>query len=158
MPLTNDRAFEILAAYGADVSRWPEAERAALLTSITASAVLQAALDAAQATDTLLIASVTDWARLDPAQVSPATSAALAAAARAAAPHWGRWLGGALTAALAASLIAIAPLPMPWGGATEQQGTTVTLVANAEPVAVRDSDAQAYAMLFTLTPREESLI
>jgi len=158
MPLTEERAFEILAAYGADAARWPEAERAALLARIAANPDLQAARDVALATDTLLTATLADWAKLDPAQVTPAKSAALAAAAHAAAPHWGRWLGGALAAALAASLIAIAPLPMPWGGATEQQGTTQTVTASAEPVPAHADDDAAFAVLFTLTPQEEALI
>jgi hypothetical protein len=47
---------------------------------------------------------------------------------------------------------------MPWAAAPEQQGTPTTAIASTstEPDAI--SDAEAYAMLFTLTPQEESLI
>ena len=152
--MTNDRALEIIAAYGADATRWPATERDALAAAIAVSPVLQAALTDARATDATLADMLGDWAQVVP---TAADSARLAAAARAPAPRWNRWLGGALAAAIAASLIAIAPIPRLWGGATEQQGTTSpTIIANAEDTGI--SDSEAYAMLFTLTPQEESLI
>jgi len=121
---------------------------------IAASPVLQRALADAHGTDATLAEMLGDWAQVAP---TAADSARLAAAARASAPHWNRWLGGAFAAAIAASLFAIAPMPNLWGGATEQQGTTSpTIVASADDTGI--TDAQAYAMLFTLTPQEESLI
>lgn len=153
--VTEDRAFDILAAYGADAARWPDAERAALAAAIAASPALQSALAEARARDAAILAMLPDWAPVAP---DAAASAKLAVAARATAPHWGRWLGGGIAAAVAASLIAIAPLPMPWAAAPEQQGTPTTVAANAAADADPVSDAEAYAMLFTLTPQEESLI
>ncbi|TFU02955.1 hypothetical protein EUV02_07025 [Polymorphobacter arshaanensis] len=152
--MTNDRALEIIAAYGADVTRWPAEERAALTTAIANSPALQRALADARTTDAAIASMLGDWAQVAP---SAADSAKLAAAARASAPRWNRWIGGAFAAAIAASLIAITPLPRMWGGGTEQQGTTSpTIVASADNTGI--TDAQAYAMLFTLTPQEESLI
>jgi anti-sigma factor RsiW len=152
--VTEDRALDIIAGYGADAARWPADERAALTAAIAASPVLQRALADARATDAAIAGMIGDWAQVAP---SAADSARLAAAARASAPRWNRWLGGAFAAALAASLIAIAPMPRLWGDAPEQQGTTSpTIVASADDTGI--TDAQAYAMLFTLTPQEESLI
>lgn len=153
--MTEDRALEILAAYGADAVRWPAAERAALVAAIDGNPALRAALAAARASDAAIAALLPDWAPVAP---NAEASARLAASARASTPHWRRWLGGGLAAAIAASLIAIAPLPMPWAAAPEQQGTPTTAIASTstEPDAI--SDAEAYAMLFTLTPQEESLI
>jgi hypothetical protein len=152
--VTEDRALEIITAYGADAARWPADERAALTAAIVASPVLQNALADARTTDATFADMLGDWAQVVP---TAADSARLAAAARAAAPRWNRWIGGAFAAAIAASLIAVAPLPRLWGGVTEQQGTTSpTIVASADDTGI--TDAQAYAMLFTLTPQEESLI
>lgn len=153
--VTEDRAFEILAAYGADAARWPDAEHAGLTAAIVTSPALQSALAAAQASDSAIFAILPDWASVAP---DTAASAKLAAAARASTPHWGRWLGGGFAAAIAASLIAIVPLPMPRTVAPEQQGTPTTEITNAAADADQISDAEAYAMLFTLTPQEESLI
>ena len=151
--MTEDRALEIIAAYGADATRWPDEERAALTAVIDGSPALQDALAEARTTDAAIAGMLGDWAQVAP---SAADSARLAAAARASAPRWNRWLGGAFAAAIAASLIAIAPMPRLWGGATEQQGTTSpTIVASADDTGI--TDAQAYAMLFTLTPQEASL-
>jgi hypothetical protein len=152
--VTEDRALEIIAAYGADAARWPADECVALTAAIDASPVLQRALVDAQTTDATLAGMLGDWAQVAP---TAADSARLAVAARTSAPRWNRWIGGAFAAAIAASLIAIAPMPNLWGGATEQQGTTSpTIVASADDTEI--TDAQAYAMLFTLTPQEESLI
>ncbi len=153
--MTEERALEILAAYGADAARWPAAERAALIAAIDGNPALQAALAASRACDAAIAAMLPDWAPVAP---SAEASARLAAAARASHPHWRRWLGGGLAAAIAASLIAIAPLPMPWAAAPEQQGTPTTAIANTTADTDMVSDAEAYAMLFTLTPQEESLI
>lgn len=148
------RALEIIAAYGAEASRWPDAERTALVAAIAASPVLQAALADARATDFTIATMLGGWGQVMP---TAADSARLAAAARRVVPRWNRWLGGAVAAAVAATLIAIAPIPRLWGGATEQQGTTPpTITASADETGI--SDAQAYAMLFTLTPQEENLI
>ena len=152
--MTEDRTFEIIAAYGADATRWPDEERAALTAAIDGNPALQDALAEAHTTDAAIAGMLGDWAQVAP---SAADSARLAAAARASAPRWNRWLGGAFAAAIAASLIAITPMPRLWGDATEQQGTTSpTIVASADDAGI--TDAQAYAMLFTLTPQEESLI
>lgn len=152
--MTEDRAFEIIAAYGADATRWPDEERAALTAVIDGNPALLDALAEARTTDAAIAGMLGDWAQVAP---SADDSARLAAAARASAPRWNRWLGGAFAAAIAASLIAIAPMPGLWGDATEQQGTTSpTIVASADDTGI--SDDQAYAMLFTLTPQEESLI
>ena len=152
--MTEDRALEIIAAYGADATRWPAEECAALTAAIDGNPALQDALAEARTTDAAIAGMLGDWAQVAP---SAADSAGLAAAARASAPRWNRWIGGAFAAAIAASLIAVAPLPQLWGGATEQQGTTSpTIVASADDTGI--TDAQAYAMLFTLTPQEESLI
>ena len=63
--MTETRALEIIAAYGADPARWPAAERAAL-RALAARPAVAAALVNAAALDGLL----GDWARADVAMAA----------------------------------------------------------------------------------------
>ena len=77
-PLSRDRARAILAAYGAEPRRWPDAERAALEAARRADPALAAERREAETLDAALTAL--------PATASPAVNPlAIAAAARGAA-------------------------------------------------------------------------
>lgn len=132
----HDRAAEIIAAYGGDPARWPDAERAAALAVVAADPVLAMAQRAANELDRDLAA----WART-PVTVSDA--AARAAAAIRPVRAIGRWFAGGGIAAAAVAAAVVLSLP----------GTTP--VAIVAPTTV--SDVQAFTAVFTPTPDEENL-
>ena len=134
--LFDERAAEIIAAYGADPARWPDGERATALAVIASSADLRAAQAAARGLD----ADLQRWAQ------APVPAGDVAAAARQVLRRPRpllRWaLGTGLAASLAAGLVALAP--------AGHHGKV------APAAAVRSSDdATAFAQLFTPTPDEE---
>ena len=124
---SRDRAFEIVAAYGANAARWPDDERAGVLALAAADPELAAARANAAQLDTLL----DDWA------LAPAVKLAAPVPVR----HWRRLgVGTALAASLAGALLLLPGAPVP--------------IVEAPVVA---DDAQAFALLFTQTPDEEDL-
>ena len=141
------RAAEIIAAYGADPARWPDAERATALHVIAASPELTAARAAAAALDADLVA----WAQAPVAGGIGARAAADAAriALRRPRPflHWAAGTG--IAASLAAGLLLFAPAHR------LAPGTTPVRVAT---VAATPDDATAFAQVFTPTPDEEQVL
>ena len=138
-----ERAGEIIAAYGADVRRWPDGERAAALACVAGDPGLRADLAAAAVLD----ADLADWARRDAGVLDGV------APVRVAAPRYRAWLGGGLAAAaVAASLVWLAPLP---GGASAPAAVVARPVA---AVAAAADGADGFAYVFTPTQDEESLI
>ncbi len=145
--MTNEQALAIIAAYGADVRRWPAAEAGDVLACMAADPVVAAAHAEAGALDALLA----DWAGtavpllpLDGAALVPAAVVVPARPLR-------RWLaGGALAAAGAAALVLMLPMPaaMPAGS------KAAPLVA----AATAGSDAEGFAQIFTPTVDEDELI
>ncbi len=135
------RAAEIIAAYGADPARWPDAERATALHVIAASPVLTAAQDAARTLD----ADLVRWAQAPLAGGIPANAAATAAAAAMRRPRpFLRWAAGTgIAASLAAGLVLFAP--------AHRLAPSTAPAAVAVPV----DDATAFAQVFTPTPDEE---
>ena len=137
-PFFHDRAAEIIAAYGGDPARWPDAERATALAVVAASAELRAAQVAARGLD----AALTAWAQ------APMAGGDAAAAARAALRRprpFARWaMGTGLAAGLAAGLVLLTP------------GSAPRPAPAARPVAV--DDATAFAQVFTPTPDEEAAL
>lgn len=141
------RAAEIIAAYGADPARWPEAERTTALDVIAASPVLTAALAEARVLD----GDLTAWAQ---APVAPGDAAVAAAAAARIALHrprpFVRWaMGTGLAASLAAGLVLLAP-------AQRLTPSTAPQVAAAVPSTA--ADATAFAQVFTPTPDEDQTL
>ena len=152
------RVLEVIAAYGADATRWPAAEREAAQALAAGDAALRAELDAAASLDAELMA----WAMAPvAAEDVNATAAADAALARASSQRrW--WPVAALGGSIAASLLAaVLVLPMPSRGPAPATTTQVAqVVAATAPVqtAQVEQDVQVWASVFTLTPEEESLI
>jgi len=144
------RAFEILAAYGADAARWPATEGAECAELIAVTPTLQAERVRAAALD----ASLAVWARAsEPDERGAADAIARACAALPAnAPlrrAWLPWVGGALAAA-SATMLYLAP------------GRNVALPAPAaHPVAVivqSQADSELFRATFTPTPDEEDVL
>ena len=152
------RVLEIIAAYGADATRWPAAEREAAQSLVAQDAALRVEFDAAAALDAELMA----WAMAPVAAGDvDATAAADAALARASSQRrW--WPAAALGGSIAASLLAaVLILPTPTDSPSTAPATQVAQVApTATPVqtAQVEQDVQVWAFVFTLTPEEESLI
>lgn len=149
------RAQEIIAAYGADVTRWPAAEREAVQALVARDASLRAELAAAAALD----GDLALWAMVPVrADDLAATAAADAALARLPAPR--RWLpAAAIGGSIAASLVA-AVLILPSAGsdpAPVQVAEATPVVAPVQTAQVAQ-DVQLWGTVFTLTPEEESLI
>lgn len=151
------RAQEIIAAYGGDATRWPEAERESALILIAGDAALGADLEAAMRLDRELSA----WAMAPVASGDVAATSA-ADAALASLPSRRRWLPGvALGGSIAASLLA-AVMILP--SSTEEAPSASTQIATATPSAALiqtaqvEQDVQLWGTVFTLTPEEESLI
>lgn len=149
--MTRERAYEILASYGADAARWPADERAALLALAAADPEVARALAAEQSLDAMLVG----WARdvpprqFDPAALLPAPAATASGGRR----GMVRWAAGA---AVAASLaLALIGLP-PGGGQVEQAQETV--VATALPADETVELEEGFAMFFTPTADEEDVI
>lgn len=154
------RVEEIIAAYGADATRWPPAEREAAQALAAGDDGLGARLAAAAALD----AELTAWA-MAPVEVDDVAATAAADAALAAAPAPRRWWPAVAGGSVAASLLALAlVLPMSPTGApspgAQLAGTSTTTPAQTAPVqtAEVEQDVQLWASVFTLTPEEESLI
>lgn len=136
------RAAEIIAAYGADPARWPDAERATALHVVAASPALTAALAAARALDADLAA----WAQAPLTVGADAAAGAARTVLRRPRP-FARWaMGTGLAASLAAGLLLLAP--------------THRLAPARAPVTVAATtdDASAFAQVFTPTPDEEQVL
>ena len=149
------RVLEIIAAYGADATRWPSAEREAAQAMVAKDAVLQAELEAATALDVELAA----WA-LAPVGAGDLAATAAADAALAKAPPPRRWwptavLGGSVAASL---LAAVLILPTPSSEPSPEPVQVAQAPAAPLQTAQVDPDVQVWASVFTLTPEEESLI
>ena len=132
----DDRAAEIIAAYGGDPARWPDAERAAALAAVAADPALAGVFAAARALDD----DLTGWARR-PVRGGDAVSAAAVAMRRP--PTVLRWAaGGGIAASLAVAVVLFTPAQTPI------------------PVAALDAipDETAFAQVFTPTPDEESVL
>jgi hypothetical protein len=156
--VTRERALEIIGAYGADAARWPDTERAALLSVVARDAEVAAALGEARRFDVMLAG----WA--DDVPVRRYDADALLPARILRVPQRSRLLrwagGGAVAAALATLLVLTVPgmLPAP----------QPTMPANIAPDfpqgSVRDSDSnraeplEGFALIFTPTADEEELI
>ena len=133
------RAAEIIAAYGADPARWPDAERATALHVIAASPVLTAALAEAHGLD----ADLVRWAQA-PLAVAPHAAADAARIAQRRPRPVVRWaMGTGLAASLAAGLVLLTPAHRP---------------AAAPHRAAVVSDGTAFAQVFTPTPDEEDVL
>ncbi len=137
------RAAEIIAAYGADPARWPDAERTTALHVVAASPVLSAALAEARVLD----ADLTAWAQAPLVGVGArAAGNAAAAALRRPRPVL-RWaMGTGLAASLAAGLLLFGP-------AHRLAPSTAPVTVAAAPAT--NDDATAFAQVFTPTPDEE---
>lgn len=151
------RVLEIIAAYGADATRWPVAEREAAQSLVAQDAALRAELEAAAALDADLMA----WA-MAPVAAGDVAATAAADAALARASRERRWwpavaVGGSIAASL---LAAVLILPTPSSSPSPAATTQVAQAAPTTPVqtAQVEQDVQVWASVFTLTPEEESLI
>lgn len=131
------RAAEIIAAYGADPARWPDAELPMVLAAIAASPDLRAALSAARMLDAELVA----WAQAPVADGDAGRAAALALRRS---RSFGRWAWGT---SIAASFAAAAALLVP-----------AHSTHSARPPATATDDAAAFAQVFTPTPDEEQVL
>jgi len=145
-----NRAFEILAAYGADAARWPATERDGCAELIAVTPALQAECAGAAVLD----ASLAVWARASVRDERDAADAVARACAAlpASAPlrrAWLPWVGGALAAA-SATMLYLAP------------GRNVALPAPAaHPVAAivqSQADSELFRATFTPTPDEEDVL
>ncbi len=164
--MTEARALEILAAFGADPARWPADERAALQALATRSPAIAQALAEARAVD----GTLAGWLSEPAIAVSPArddTAAALAALAEARTTgvrqrpmHARRWWG---RLAVAASLAAAVGLSWPaLDPATPPADTGDAIIAGVQAPASdpRDDSSEEEALLalmFTPTIDEEPL-
>ncbi len=136
----HDRAAEIIAAYGGDTARWPDAERAPALAGIAGDPVLTAALAEARGLDV----DLTSWARRP---VRSGDARAAAAVAMRQPRSFMRWAaGGSIAASLAAAIVLLTPAEI----------TPSTAVPRATVTSL--SDETAFAQVFTPTPDEEHLL
>jgi hypothetical protein len=156
--MERSRAQEIIAAYGADVARWPAAERVAAQRLVAGDPALQAEVDVAGALD----AELAIWARSPVAAADvDATAAADAALARVPSPR--RWLpaavlGGSVAASLLAAIVILPSAPGdPRSSAPPQIAAATPADAPVQTAQVAQ-DVQLWGAVFTLTPEEESLI
>ena len=156
--MNRTRAQEIIAAYGADVARWPSAEREAAQRLIAGDPTLRSELDVAAALD----GELSVWAMV-PLHASDveATAAADAALARLPAPR--RWfpaamLGGSIAASLLAAVIILPSSSGDVPSSVAPQIAAATPPAAPVQTAQVAQDVQLWGSVFTLTPEEESLI
>jgi hypothetical protein len=151
--VTRDRALEIIAAYGADVARWPATEAAALLALADADARVASALADARQFDALLA----DWAATSvSAEIDLAAITRLPAETLVPARRW--LAGGFLAAAIAAGIAFLAPVtPAADPGLATVSTQTAVQLAAAEGDAF-GSDADVFATVFTPTVDEDDLI
>ncbi|WP_419813832.1 hypothetical protein [Glacieibacterium sp.] len=160
------RAAEIIAAYGADPLRWPDEERADVVSILAADPALRAARKEAARLDHILDAWATGalaGALADDGQPAHREAAAAAAAAASAlAPatrDWRRATGGGLFAAAAAVAAAVVVMITPTTALHSprlQIASTATTVPHVATPAL--TDEQAFSLLFTPTPDEEEAI
>jgi hypothetical protein len=151
------RVLEIIAAYGADATRWPAAEREAAQALIAQDAELRAEFEAAAALD----AELMTWAMAPvPADDLAATAAADAAIAQGRSQRrW--WPAAALGGSIAASLLAaVLILPTPSSDPSPPAAQVAQMAPTTAPIQTAEvaQDVQVWASVFTLTPEEESLI
>jgi len=148
------RVQEIIAAYGADVARWPADEREAAQALMARDAELRADFDRASALDSDILA----WAKV---AVSADDVAATAAADRALAalPAPRRWWPTAVAGGSIAAALMVAALVLPSERGTSD-GVQVAQATPAAPVQTAQvaQDLQVWASVFTPTPEEESVI
>lgn len=135
-----ERAIEIIAAYGADSARWPDAERAMVLELVAADPILTAALGAARELD----ADIVGWARRPERGGDPIAAAAIAMRRPRNIMRWAA--SGSIAASLAVAIVLLTPARMP----PPSIPTAVALVAV--------SDEAAFAQVFTPTPDEERVL
>ena len=144
--MTHARAFEIVAAYGADTRRWPATERAATFAAIAEDQALALPYADARALDALL----DEWAGRDVRSGDPA-----AAAARVLRPArtWLRFAGGSgMVATVVAAVIFGQPTLLLRRAAPTPQ------IALAATDMSAPGDAAAFRSLFTPTPDEENTL
>ncbi len=140
-PFFHDRAAEIIAAYGGDTARWPDAERATALAVIASDPALTAALAEARGLDV----DLASWARR-PVPFGDARAAA--AVAMRPARFVMRWAaGGSIAASLAAAIVLLTPAQITPSTAVPRTAAVTTL-----------SDETAFEQVFTPTPDEEHLL
>lgn len=133
----SDRTAEIIAAYGADSARWPDAERATALGVIALDPDLAAALGEARALDADLAA----WARRPVARGDATAMAAMAMRRPRSFIGWAAGTG--LAASIAAGIVLLMPGHAPIPGPAR---------------AVATDDATAFAQVFAATPQEEEAL
>lgn len=132
------RAAEIIAAYGGDPARWPDAERVMTRDVVAANPALATAVAEARTFDADLAA----WAR----SVVPVDPAKLVAAGQTARPQPVlRWAVGAAIAASLAGLLTVAPLR------PDRAHPGVVIATGTD-------EATAFAQIFTPTPDEEQFL
>lgn len=157
--MTEERALEIIAAWGADSTRWPDDERAGVL-ALAARPAVAAALAEALPLDALL----GDWARADVA-AAPFDAARLvpapAVVGRRAHPLR-RWLAaGAMAAAVAAAVVLTPIGQMPPVSLAQPATAVATIKLSTVPSATAsgdDSSDAEFAYVFTPTVDEDTLI
>ena len=147
-----DRAHDIIAAYGADARRWPDAERADVLALAAQDGVVAKALAETRIMDTLLA----DWANagvpapaFDPATLERRRPIVSPVSRR-------RWLaGGVLALATTAVVVVMTPAPLPLTPDISSHSPVRSATAEGS---VPGSDADAFARVFTPTVDEDELI
>ncbi len=149
--MNSERALEIIAAYGADANRWPDAERGAVLELAATQPRVAAALAEARRFDALLAG----WARdVVPSQFDVAAMAGL----RQAAPGLPvkRWIAGsALAAAVAVGVAILAPMQDPAMQIVSTHSPVLSATAEGDAYG---SDAEVFAKVFTPTADEDEMI
>ncbi|GGE12066.1 hypothetical protein GCM10011529_18000 [Polymorphobacter glacialis] len=150
--MNSERALEIIAAYGADARRWPDAERGGVLALVAADAGVAAALAEARGLDGWLAG----WA----GDVAPRRFDAEAIMATAQVPVMPRtspvrrWFASsALAVAVAVGLALVVPRPVTTEIATNSPVPSATVEGD-----VSGSDADDFALVFTPTIDEDELI
>jgi hypothetical protein len=135
-PFFHTRAAEIIAAYGGDPARWPDAERVTALAVIAADPELVAA----QSRAAILDADFVIWAQTP---VAPGNATAAAQIAMRRPRPFLRWAAGTgIAAALVAGLFVVNPVrtPVP------------------HPQIAAALDEPTFAQVFTPTPDEEQVL
>ena len=147
--MTEDRALEIIASHGADASRWPDADRDAVL-ALAGTPAVAAALAEAATLDALL----TGWARADVVAAPFDAATLVPAPVRPAARPVRRWLAAGAMAAAVAAAVVLAPIPT---ATTQVAQVSVSSVPSATAESDTGSDAE-FAYVFTPTVDEDALI
>lgn len=149
--MNTERALEIIGAFGGEPTRWPAAERAALVALAAREPRVAAAVAEAGELDGLLAAWAGD---VVPRDFEPGASMP--------ARGWQRyrgWLaGGVMAAAVATGLVVLAPRSAiaPTSIASGSPGASAVVAPLAGPE--REGDSEAFATLFTTTADEDELI